>query len=173
MKKRARQSRKPKIVVTTRQAEINTVAAHLRSLMAAGLTQEEHEDLIDALDLGPRDIVELEERIDKAFHPMVGPAAAFFELPMGNGEVFRVTYSTLRFWLPEQGANSVRKLCNQAWKVLEEIALNAKHTPTLFWRIKPTISESFGRTTIRMRLSIPGTDLLVHASPEGGEEPML
>lgn len=162
-------------IVDKRQAEIVTVAAHLRSLMAAGLSQEEHEDLLDALELGPRSLDELMDLVKTRFHAMDGPPAYGFELPDGHGFTLRVTYSTFRFHVQEASTeNAVRKLYNQAWKLLETSALNHKGSmPCLFWRKKPEIHESFGRTTLRMRLAIPGVDLASFANPEGGEEPML
>lgn len=166
--------RAAKAIINTRQAEISTVASHLRTLMSSGLTQEEHEDLLDALELGPLNTTDLLERVEKTFHMMDGPPNAFFELPVGDGTVARFVYVTVRFGVAEAGENAVRKLCNQAWDIFEKISLNSQGARLcLFWRIRPAISESFGRTSLRMRLVIPGADLSGFANPEGGEEPML
>lgn len=141
----------------------------------------------------PQTLDEMKQKIAELFHCMVGPPAAYFEIPLcsrcaTDGEtpnVERLLYSTLSFKVGESQharqalVGSMLEVFSDAYRQLRVSDRDVAHKPVLFWRREPAFwvdsvpDSPRSVVALRCRVVIPGADLRQWALAEGtGASPL-
>ncbi len=126
----------------------------------------------------------LQRWLDSRFHCMMGPPAAYFELPSNPDEngvhgFTRYTYQTLHWGIQADLADSafgtVALLCDTFSQCFEGAlaAFDKDSKPMLFWRITPQLKADpdTKQVTLRCRVVVPGYSF--PSARSEGEGPMM
>lgn len=141
----------------------------------------------------PQTLDEMKQKIAELFHCMVGPPAAYFEIPLpsraprydGSAEVELFEYSTLSFRVHESQTarsalvSSMLEVFFDAYIQLRVRERDVRCKPLLFWRRDPAFwvdsvpDSPRSVVVLRCRVVIPGADLRQWALAEGtGASPL-
>lgn len=106
----------------------------------------------------------LKAEISRRFECCMGPARAYFEIPVGlftdpDTQLARVTYVVWGCKVEGVGPNAERDLADVMIKAIDLIPI-INDSPIWFWRRLPEISEEEGFTKLTIRFAIPGYDLI-------------